>query len=113
MPNDLLGVKFQTLHPLFHDHGIIPAPSMAQNWLSQVGVQILGCFSVIYLLDPTEDKPTWRMWNVPGQQPRFAWGHSTCVAGGTRALVLRGHTGEEWILNESHELSLASEHGLA
>lgn len=68
--------------------------------------------SQLYLLDPTEEKPTWRMLNVPGQQPRFAWGHSTCVVGGTRALVLGGHTGEEWILNELHELSLASKHGL-
>nr|AML78596.1 putative LOV domain-containing protein [Takakia lepidozioides] len=74
------------------------------------GGSIAGLHSAsqLYLLDPIEEKPTWRMLNVPGQQPKFAWGHSTCVVGGTRAVVLGGHTGEEWILNELHELSLAS-----
>ncbi|KAM3312880.1 hypothetical protein ACQJBY_032582 [Aegilops geniculata] len=61
-----------------------------------------------FLLDPAEEKPTWRILNVPGQPPKFAWGHSTCVVGGTRILVLGGHTGEEWILNELHELCLSS-----
>ncbi|MQM00461.1 hypothetical protein Taro_033195 [Colocasia esculenta] len=64
--------------------------------------------SQLYLLDPCDEKPTWRILNVPGQPPKFAWGHSTCVVGGTRVLVLGGHTGEEWILNELHELCLAS-----
>nr|AML77894.1 putative LOV domain-containing protein [Phyla dulcis] len=64
--------------------------------------------SQLFLLDPSEDKPTWRTLNVPGQPPKFAWGHSTCIVGGTRVLVLGGHTGEEWILNELHELCLAS-----
>nr|AML77425.1 putative LOV domain-containing protein [Narcissus viridiflorus] len=64
--------------------------------------------SQIFLLDPYEEKPTWRILNVPGQPPKFAWGHSTCVVGGTRVLVLGGQTGEEWILNELHELCLAS-----
>ncbi|KAL0409027.1 UNVERIFIED_CONTAM: Adagio protein 3 [Sesamum radiatum] len=63
--------------------------------------------SQLFLLDPSEDKPSWRTLNVPGQPPKFAWGHSTCI-GGTRVLVLGGHTGEEWILNELHELCLAS-----
>jgi flavin-binding kelch repeat F-box protein 1 len=64
--------------------------------------------SQLFLLDPAEEKPSWRMLNVPGQPPKFAWGHSTCVIGGTRVLVLGGHTGEEWVLNELHELCLAS-----
>lgn len=64
--------------------------------------------SQLFLLDPSEEKPTWRILNVPGQPPKFAWGHSTCVVGGTRVLVLGGQTGEEWILNELHELCLAS-----
>lgn len=64
--------------------------------------------SEIFLLDPSEEKPTWRILNIPGQRPKFAWGHSTCVVGGTRVLVLGGRTGEEWILNELHELCLAS-----
>ncbi|KAE8690894.1 Adagio-like protein 3 [Hibiscus syriacus] len=64
--------------------------------------------SQLFLLDPSEDKPSWRTLNVPGHPPKFAWGHSTCVVGGTRVLVLGGHTGEEWILNELHELCLAS-----
>nr|AML78237.1 putative LOV domain-containing protein [Galax urceolata] len=64
--------------------------------------------SQLFLLDPSEEKPTWRILNVPGQPPKFAWGHSTCVVGGTRVLVLGGHNGEEWILNELHELCLAS-----
>ncbi|XP_002533198.2 adagio protein 3 [Ricinus communis] len=64
--------------------------------------------SQLFLLDPSEAKPSWRTLNVPGQRPKFAWGHSTCVVGGTRVLVLGGHTGEEWILNELHELCLAS-----
>nr|AML76772.1 putative LOV domain-containing protein [Eupomatia bennettii] len=64
--------------------------------------------SQLFLLDPSDEKPTWQILNVPGQPPKFAWGHSTCVVGGTRVLVLGGHTGEEWILNELHELCLAS-----
>ncbi|KAH7679819.1 flavin-binding kelch repeat F-box protein 1 [Dioscorea alata] len=64
--------------------------------------------SQLFLFDPSDEKPTWRMLNVPGHPPKFAWGHSTCVVGGTRVLVLGGHTGEEWILNELHELCLAS-----
>ncbi|KAL8229039.1 hypothetical protein R6Q57_013939 [Mikania cordata] len=64
--------------------------------------------SQVFLLDPSEEKPSWRILNVPGQAPKFAWGHSTCVVGGTRVLVLGGHTGEEWVLNELHELCLAS-----
>ncbi|PWA88565.1 LOV domain-containing protein [Artemisia annua] len=64
--------------------------------------------SQVFLLDPAEEKPSWRILNVPGTPPKFAWGHSTCVVGGTRVLVLGGHTGEEWVLNELHELCLAS-----
>ncbi|BBN05584.1 protein MpFKF [Marchantia polymorpha subsp. ruderalis] len=60
----------------------------------------------LFVLDPKEEQSTWRVLNVPGQPPKFAWGHSTCVVGGTRAVVLGGHTGEEWILNELHELSI-------
>nr|BAB09557.1 unnamed protein product [Arabidopsis thaliana] len=58
--------------------------------------------------DPSKEKPSWRILNVPGKPPKLAWGHSTCVVGGTRVLVLGGHNGEEWILNELHELCLAS-----
>nr|AML76574.1 putative LOV domain-containing protein [Posidonia australis] len=64
--------------------------------------------SQLFLLDPCEEKPTWRILNVPGQPPESAWGHSTCIVGGTRVLVLGGHTGEEWLLNELYELCLAS-----
>nr|GEX82039.1 hypothetical protein [Tanacetum cinerariifolium] len=64
--------------------------------------------SQVFLLDPAEEKPSWKILNVPGTPPKFAWGHSTCVVGGTRVLVLGGHTGEEWVLNELHELCLAS-----
>ncbi|EPS66663.1 hypothetical protein M569_08113 [Genlisea aurea] len=64
--------------------------------------------SQLFLLDPSEEKPSWRTLNVPGQPPKFAWGHGTCVVEGTRVLVLGGHTGEEWVLNELHELCLAS-----
>lgn len=73
------------------------------------GGSIAGMHSAseAFLLDPTEDRPTWRILDVPGQKPKFAWGHSTCVVGGTRAVVLGGHTGEEWVLNELHELSFA------
>jgi clock-associated PAS protein ZTL len=62
--------------------------------------------SPLYLLDPTEQKPTWRNVNVPGRPPRFAWGHGTCVVGGTKTIVLGGQTGEEWTLTEIYELSL-------
>ncbi|MCO5579567.1 hypothetical protein L7F22_033424 [Adiantum nelumboides] len=73
------------------------------------GGSIAGMHSAseLFLLDPSDEKPTWRVLDVPGQKPKFAWGHSTCVVGGTRVIVLGGHTGEEWVLNELHELSFA------
>nr|AML79091.1 putative LOV domain-containing protein [Cassytha filiformis] len=97
--------------------GITPPPRLDHVAVNLPGGRILifggsvaGLHSAsqLYLLDPTEEKPAWRILNVPGRPPRFAWGHSTCVVGGTRAIVLGGHTGEEWMLSELHELSLAS-----
>nr|AML78413.1 putative LOV domain-containing protein [Ipomoea hederacea] len=97
--------------------GIAPPPRLDHVAVSLPGGGILvfggsvaGLHSAsqLYILDPVEDKPTWRILNVPGRPPRFAWGHSTCVVGGTRAIVLGGQTGEDWMLSELHELSLAS-----
>ncbi|WCJ42211.1 Adagio protein 1 [Euphorbia peplus] len=97
--------------------GIAPPPRLDHVAVNLPGGRILifggsvaGLHSAsqLYLLDPTDEKPTWRILNVPGRPPRFAWGHSTCVVGGTRAIVLGGQTGEEWMLSELHELSLAS-----
>jgi clock-associated PAS protein ZTL len=65
----------------------------------------------LYVLDPKEGRPCWRMLNAPGLLPQYAWGHSTCVVGGTRAVVLGGFEGEEWLLNELHELSLLDVQG--
>nr|AML77049.1 putative LOV domain-containing protein [Asparagus densiflorus] len=97
--------------------GICPPPRLDHVAVSLPGGRILifggsvaGLHSAsqLYLLDPTEEKPTWRILNVPGRPPRFAWGHSTCVVAGTKAIVLGGQTGEEWMLSELYELSLAS-----
>ncbi|KAG5011929.1 hypothetical protein AAZX31_09G053800 [Glycine max] len=97
--------------------GIAPPPRLDHVAVSLPGGRILifggsvaGLHSAsqLYILDPTDEKPTWRILNVPGRPPRFAWGHSTCVVGGTRAIVMGGQTGEEWMLSELHELSLAS-----
>ncbi|XP_073140314.1 adagio protein 1 [Henckelia pumila] len=97
--------------------GIAPPPRLDHVALSLPGGRIvvfggsvagLHSASQLFILDPTEEKPTWRVLNVPGRPPRFAWGHSTCVVGGTRVIVLGGQTGEEWMLGELHELSLAS-----
>ncbi|XP_014492771.1 adagio protein 1 [Vigna radiata var. radiata] len=96
--------------------GIAPPPRLDHVAVSLPGGRILifggsvaGLHSAsqLYILDPTDEKPTWRILNVPGRPPRFAWGHSTCVVGGTRAIVLGGQTGEEWMLSDLHELSLA------
>nr|AML76605.1 putative LOV domain-containing protein [Oenothera grandis]AML77881.1 putative LOV domain-containing protein [Oenothera biennis]AML78349.1 putative LOV domain-containing protein [Oenothera laciniata]AML79598.1 putative LOV domain-containing protein [Oenothera grandiflora] len=97
--------------------GVAPPPRLDHVAVSLPGGRILifggsvaGLHSAsqLYLLDPTDEKPTWRILNVPGRPPRFAWGHSTCVVGGTRTVVLGGQTGEDWMLTEIHELSLAS-----
>nr|AML78405.1 putative LOV domain-containing protein [Coleochaete irregularis] len=97
--------------------GTVPPPRLDHVALTVPGGRVLifggsmlqtaNSPSQLYLLDPKEDVPKWRVVNTPGEfQPRCAWGHSTCVIGGTRAVVLGGQTGEEWILNELHELSL-------
>lgn len=99
--------------------GVAPPPSLDHVAVSMpcgriiiFGGSIAGLHSSsqLFLIDPSEEKPSWRVLNVPGQPPKFAWGHSACVVGGTRVLVLGGHTDEEWILNELHELPLASRH---
>nr|AML77764.1 putative LOV domain-containing protein [Schistochila sp. BC-2016] len=89
------------------DHVAISLPS---GRILMFGGSIAGSQSPsqLYVLDPKDEQPTWRVLNLPGQQqPNFAWGRSTCFVGGTRAVVLGGHTGEEWILNDLHELSIA------
>nr|AML77856.1 putative LOV domain-containing protein [Microcachrys tetragona] len=72
------------------------------------GGSISGSHSAteLYVLDPTEEKPTWRILYVPGQRPKYVSGYSTCVVGGTRVVVVGGHHPEEWMLNELHELCL-------
>ncbi|GAB2291457.1 adenosine kinase [Dionaea muscipula] len=75
------------------------------------GGSMIGLHSTsqLYVLDPAEKMPTWRILDVPGRPPRFAWGHSTCVVGGTRTIVLGGQTGsDDWMSSELHELSLTS-----
>ncbi|KAK4761200.1 hypothetical protein SAY87_006093 [Trapa incisa] len=98
-------------------NAVVPPPrldhvavSMPCGRILMFGGSIAGLHSPsqLFLLDPCEEKPSWRILSVPGQPPKFAWGHSSCVIGGTRVLVLGGHTGEEWMLNELHELCLAS-----
>nr|AML79314.1 putative LOV domain-containing protein [Gunnera manicata] len=101
--------------------GVVPPPRLDHVAVSMpcgrviiFGGSIAGLHSPsqLFLLDPSEEKPSWRILNVPGQPPKFAWGHSTCVVGGTRVLVLGGNTGEDWILNELYELCLASRQDL-
>nr|AML79237.1 putative LOV domain-containing protein [Medinilla magnifica] len=89
------------------DHVVVTMPC---GRMLIFGGSIVGLHSPsqLFLLDPTEEKPSWRMLDVPGEAPQFAWGKSTCIVGGTRVLVLGGQTKEEWILNELHELCLAS-----
>lgn len=99
--------------------GVFPPPrldhiavSMPCGRIILFGGSVAGLHSPsqLFLLDPPEEKPSWRILDVPGQPPKFAWGHSTCVVRGTRILVLGGHTGGEWMPNELHELCLASGH---
>nr|AML77065.1 putative LOV domain-containing protein [Phlox sp. BC-2016] len=101
-------------------NAVVPPPrldhvavSMPCGRIIVFGGSIAGLHSPcqLFLLDPSEEKPEWRILDVPGQAPKFAWGHSTCVVGGTRVYVLGGNTGEEWLLNELHELCLASTDG--
>lgn len=105
----LTGVRGQNavVPPARLDHVAVTMPC---GRIIVFGGSIAGLHSPsqLFLLDPAEEKPAWRTLNVPGQPPKFAWGHSTCIVGGTRVLVLGGHTGEEWILNELHELCLAT-----
>nr|AML76329.1 putative LOV domain-containing protein [Oenothera elata] len=109
--------RWRELECSAYQSGVVPPPrldhvavSMPCGRILIFGGSIAGLHSPsqLFLLDPSEEKPSWRNVSVPGQPPKFAWGHSTCVVGGTRVLVLGGHTGEEWILNELHELCLAT-----
>ncbi|KAL7000852.1 Adagio protein 3 [Sarracenia purpurea var. burkii] len=102
-------------------NSVVPPPRLDHVAISMpcgriiiFGGSIAGLHSPsrLFLLDPAEEKPSWRILNVPGQPPKFAWGHSTCVMGGTRVLVLGGNNGLEWSLNELHELCLASRQDL-
>ncbi|KAG4116213.1 hypothetical protein ERO13_D12G155900v2 [Gossypium hirsutum] len=104
-----------------NQNAIIPPPrldhvavSMPCGRIIIFGGSVAGLHSPsqLFLLDPSEEKPPWRTLNVPGQPPKFAWGHGTCVVGGTRVMILGGQTGEELLLNELHELRLASRQDL-
>ncbi|MBA0689126.1 hypothetical protein Goari_006866, partial [Gossypium aridum] len=104
-----------------NQNAVIPPPrldhvavSMPCGRIIIFGGSVAGLHSPsqLFLLDPSEEKPPWRTLNVPGQPPKFAWGHGTCVVGGTRVMVLGGQTGEELLLNELHELRLASRQDL-
>nr|AML78833.1 putative LOV domain-containing protein [Megaceros flagellaris] len=64
--------------------------------------------SEIFVVDPAAENPAWRMVNAAGEQPKYAWGRGTCVIGATKAIVLGGQAGEEWVLNELYSLSLAN-----
>ncbi|CAA6670332.1 unnamed protein product [Spirodela intermedia] len=65
--------------------------------------------SQLYVLDPAEEEPRWRILTVPGRPPRFAWGHSTCVVGGTRIVVLGGRPGRSGCsVSSTSSLSRAS-----
>ncbi|GLU10423.1 hypothetical protein SLE2022_272290 [Rubroshorea leprosula] len=95
--------------------GMAPLPRLDHVAISLPGGRILifggsvaglRSASQLYLLDRrethTEDTEcSWETANI-------AWGHSTCVVGGTRAIVLGGQTGDEWTLTELQELSSAS-----
>nr|AML78395.1 putative LOV domain-containing protein [Cupressus dupreziana] len=65
----------------------------------------------VYILDPMEEQPTWRILYIQGQQPKYASGHNTCLVGGTRVVVLGGHHTEDWMLTELHELCLINHTG--
>nr|AML76981.1 putative LOV domain-containing protein [Pilgerodendron uviferum] len=65
----------------------------------------------VYILDPMEEKPTWRILYIQGKQPKYASGHNTCLVGGTRVVVLGGHHTEDWMLTELHELCLMNHTG--
>ncbi|GAB2279944.1 Adagio protein 3 [Dionaea muscipula] len=97
--------------------GVIPPPRLDHAAVTLpcgriivLGGSIAGLHSPsqLFLVDPSQEKLSWRALNVPGQPPKFAWGHNTCVVGGTRVFVLGGHIGEGWILNELHELRLVA-----
>ncbi|KAL3502008.1 hypothetical protein ACH5RR_036457 [Cinchona calisaya] len=67
-------------------NAVIPPPrldhvavSMPCGRIIVFGGSIAGLHSPsqLFLLDPAEEKPSWRIVNVPGQPPKFAWGHGS------------------------------------
>ncbi|CAL5431607.1 unnamed protein product [Camellia sinensis] len=85
------------------DHVAVSLPG-GRILVSAGSMASLHSASQLYILDPTDEKPTWRLLIVLGRPLRFAWGHSISVVGGRRAIVLGGQTGEEAIKHFSKGL---------
>ncbi|KAI7992195.1 Adagio-like protein 1 [Camellia lanceoleosa] len=85
------------------DHVAVSLPG-GRILVSAGSMASLHSASQLYILDPNDEKPTWRLLNVLGRPLRFAWGHSISVVGGRRAIVLGGQTGEEAIKHFSKGL---------
>jgi len=61
----------------------------------------------VYLLNTKKANAGWRKVKIQGDGPISAWTHCACIVDhGTKCIILGGVKGEDWLVNQLHELRM-------